>query len=311
LTVQLDYQTTPIGWQGITLRVPADWTLGAIGGDRKSGYLRVDDESMPRVQLKWSQGHINLERKLAEYAKRLTVGKRKRPTGLHVDTEARVISQRSKPRKDLRTFAWRGPQCGMGLLWNCEVCKRAVIAQVSWQRQEQLHEVAREVLASLEDHGTRGWEMWAMDGMAFLVPEGYGLEKWKRMTRYLELTLTRQRALIRVARWGMVPLVLGNRTLLEWYQDQNRGRRDVNWQAQEMEVKGHPAVAAWGERWRLLGRLRKGAARLLRRPPTINFAACAWHCRESNRIYMAEAIYGREEEILKGVVDSIICHAGL
>jgi len=308
LTVTVDYETTLVGWQGISVRVPAEWSLGAVGGDRKSGYLRVDDERMPRLQVKWSQGRIRLEQKLGEYAKRLTVGKRRRPTGLEVDTEARVISQRSKPRKELRTFAWRGAQCGMGLLWNCEVCSRALIAQVSWRREEQLHEVAREVLGSLEDHGAEGWEAWGLDGLVFLVPEGYGLEKWKRMTRYLELMLSSGPAQVRVARWGMVPLVLGDKSLLDWYKQENWRRRDVRWQAQEMEIKDHPAVAAWGERWRVAGRARKGLARLFRRSPTVNFAACAWHCPESNRLYLVESIYGARQEVLQGVVDSIICH---
>jgi hypothetical protein len=309
LTVELDYETTPIGWQGISVRVPKDWTLGGVGGDHRSGYLRVDDEKMPRLQVKWSQGHTNLERKREEYAKRLTVGKRKRPTGLTVDLEAKVISHRAKPKKELATFAWRGPQCGMGVLWNCEVCRRALIAQVSWQQPERLHEVARQVLGSLEDHAIGGWQLWGVDGFAFLAPEGYELGKWKRMTRFLELTLTtRKQATLRAVRWGMVPLVLSGRTLMEWYQDEHQRRRDVRWQGQEMEVKGHQAVAAWGERRRLAGRLRKAWARLLRRRPVVNFAACAWHCPESNRLYLVETVYGEGQEVLKGVVDSIICH---
>ena len=301
-------KTTPIGWQGVSVRTPADWTLSAVGGDHRTGYLRVDDERMPRLQVKWSRGHVDLERKLKEYVKRLTVGKRKRRTGLTVDLEAKVISHRSKPKKELVTFAWRGPQCGMGALWNCEVCRRAVIAQVSWQPQERLHEVAREVLGSLEDHGIGKWEMWGVDGFAFLAPESYGLDKWKRMTRYLEVTLRNREAYLKAARWGMVPLVLSGRSLREWYDDLNRRRRDVRWQAQEMEVKGHEAVAAWGERRRVAGGLRKGLARAFRRSPAINFAACAWRCPESNRLFLAESIHGDEGEVLKGVVESIICH---
>jgi hypothetical protein len=264
---------------------------------------------MPRLQVKWSQGRINLEKKRDEYAKRLTVGKRKRPTGLAVDLEAKVISQRSKPKKDLVTFAWRGPQCGMGVLWNCEVCNRALIAQVSWRQPEKLHEVARQVLESLDDHGIGGWEIWGVDGFAFLAPEGHFLAKWKRMTRYVELDLTtKNEATIKAARWGMVPLVLSGRTMLDWHKDENRRRRDVAWQAQEMEVKGHPAVAAWGERRRFAARLRKSAARLLRRRPAIYFAACAWHCPESNRLYLVESVHPEQGEVLKGVVDSILCH---
>lgn len=305
----MDYETTVIGWQGIAARVPADWTLVGVGGDRKAGYLRLDDERMPRLQVKWSQGRMNLEKKRAEYAKRLSGGRRGRSAGLTVDLEARVVSHRSKPDKELAGFSWRGLQCGVGVLWNCQVCQRALIAQVSWQSQERLHDLARQVLESLEDHGEGGWQAWGVDGFAFLAPEGYALARWRRMTRYLELNLEdRRQARLKAARWGMVPLVLSGRTLMQWYRDGNAGRRDVRWQAEEMEIKDHPGVAAWGEKRRLLGRVRKRAARLLRRSPAISFAACAWHCEESNRIYVVESLYGADDTVLKGVVDSVICH---
>ncbi len=301
---------TLIGWRGMSVRVPEEWTLGAVGGDKKSGYLRVDDETMPRVQVKWSRGHINLEKKRDEYIKRLTKrGRfRRRATGLQVTTDARVVSRRSKPKKELVGYGWRGPQCGMGVLWNCEVCDRAVIAQVSWAPKEEGRELATAVLESLEDHGTEGWQVWGMDGLAFLAPEEYELGGWRRMTRYLEVSLAKDAASLKVARWGMVPLVLEGRPVKDWWEEENRRRRDVRWSAEEEEVKGHEGVRAWGERRRLGGRLRRVAARAVRREAVDQFEAYAWHCPESNRLYMVESVHGRGGEMARGVVDSVSCH---
>jgi len=281
-----------------------------VGGDRKKGYLRVDDQRMPRLQVKWSQGRADLDKKLAEYAKRLTRGRRGRSSGIEVDTEARFVGSRAKPKKHVRTFAWRGRECGMGVLWNCDVCKRAVLAQVSWLQEERYHDIARDVLLSLEDHGNEGWEPWAIDGFAFLAPQDYELVGWRRLTRYLEMTLQRGAEKIKVARWGMVPLVLNGRSVGDWYRDVNGGRRDVRWWLEEMEIKGHEGAAAWGERRRLAGRLRRRAAELLGRSPAVDFAAVAWHCPQANRLYAVESIYAGEGEALKGVVDSIVCHDG-
>jgi hypothetical protein len=281
--------------------------LGAVGGDRKAGYLRLDDARMPRLQVKWSSGSIDLERKRAEYVKRLTVGKRKRPTGLEVDTEADVLSKRAKPKKDIATFAWRGPQCGMGVLWNCEVCRRGLIAQVSWPVEEDGRETAQSVLESLEDHGIQGWDTWAVDGLAFLAPTTFDLVGWRRMTRYLELRLSQQRERLKVARWGMVPLVLRGRSVEEWYERENSRRRDVVWRAQQATIKGHEGVAARGLRRGVLAGLRRNGRRLLRRPPGEEFAAQAWHCPTSNRLHLVETV-GGEGEVLQGVVDSVICH---
>jgi len=301
-------ETTLIGWQGISVRVPADWALAGVGGDRRAGYLRVDYERMPRLQVKWARRHIDLERKRAEYIKRLTVGKRRRPTGLEVTTDLRVVSKRAKPKKDILTYRWRGPQCGLGVLWNCDVCGRAIIAQVGWPLEEEGRETAQEVLESLEDHGTAGWDAWGVDGLAFLASGDYELEGWRRMTRYLELRLLRKQEKLKVARWGMVPLVLRDRTVRDWFEETNRRRRDVAWRSEESEIKGHQGVVAWGERRRLAGGLRTRAARALRQRPVVEFGACAWHCPESNRLYLVEALHAGEGEALHGAVESITCH---
>jgi len=331
-------ETTVIGWHGISARVPADWTLAGVGGDARQGYLRVDYEGMPRLQVKWARRHIDLEKKRAEYVRRLTVGERRllgrlragRPTGTEVTTDVRVVSKRAKPGKDIVSYGWRGAHCGVGLLWNCEVCGRAVMAQVGWPIAEEGRETGQEVLESLDDHGIGGWEAWGVDGLAFLTPQEYELEGWRRMTRYLELRLVRgergrgvgqprgesagftkpapRGEKLKVARWGMVPLVLKERSVQAWYEEANLRRRDVSWVSEEEQIKGHDGVAATGQRRRLAGGMRTGLARALRRSPAVEFEARAWHCPESNRLYLVEALYGGEGEALHGAVESIMCH---
>jgi hypothetical protein len=303
-----EVETAVIGWQGISARVPAEWTLAGVGGDRRQGYLRVDYEGMPRLQVKWARRHIDLEKKRAEYVKRLTVGRRRRPTGVEVTTDVRVVSKRAKPGKDIVSYGWRGAHCGVGLLWNCEVCGRAVIAQVGWPIAEEGRETGQNVLESLDDHGIGGWETWGVEGLAFLTPQEYELEGWRRMTRYLELRLLRGREKLKVARWGMVPLVLKERSVQAWYEEANLRRRDVSWVSEEEQIKGHDGVAATGQRRRLAGGMRTGLARALRRSPAVEFEARAWHCPESNRLYLVEALYGGEGEALHGAVESIMCH---
>lgn len=300
--------TTFIGWQGVSLRVPAEWTLSGVGGERKSGYLRVDYEQLPRLQVKWSGKHIDLEKKRAEYVKRLTIGKRRKPTGLEVTTDVKVISKRSKPKKDLLTFAWRGQHCGMGVLWNCEVCGRALIAQVSWPLTEEGRETAQSVLESLDDHSAGGWDAWGVDGLVFLAPEEFGLSGWKRMTRYIELRLAEKDETLKIARWGLVPLVLGERSVAEWCRDLFAQRREVRWDGEEREIKGHEGFRAWGEKKRLAGWLRTGLARTIGRSPAVKFEARAWHCPDSNRLFLVEGLYGKDSGALQGVAESIVCH---
>jgi len=329
-------ESTLIGWQGISVWVPAEWTLGGVGGDRRQGYLRVDCEGMPRLQVKWARRHIELERKRDEYVRKLAArpqagargalsralrvallgfrgrgpGAGKRPSGIEVTTDERVVSRRAKPGKEMVSYGWRGPQCGVGLLWNCGVCGRAVIAQVGWPVEEEGREVAQQVLESLEDHGTGGWEAWGVDGLAFLAPQEYELEGWRRMTRYLEMRLARGGEKLKVARWGMVPLVLGRRTVREWYEESNARRRDVWWASGEEGIRGHEGVVARGEaRAWSLKRAAWGALRMATRSERFapaSFQARAWHCPESNRLYLVEAV---GEGLVDGVAESVRCCA--
>jgi len=304
-------RTTYIGWNGISARIPTDWTLTAVGGDRRSGYLRIDYEQVPRLQVKWSRKHIDLEAKRDEYLKRLAKGRRRRPSGIEVSTDARAISKRSKPKKDIVSFAWHGPHCGLGVLWNCHVCGRAVMAQAAWSIRNEGREEAQEVLESLDDHGVSGWDTWGVDGLVFLAPAEYEMEGWQRMTRYLELRLVGGPGKLKVARWGLVPLVLGERSVKEWYEEENSRRRDIRWEAEETRIKGHDGVAARGKLRRLAGDFRTRLRKSIGRPPAVEYGARGWHCTESNRLYLVEAFHKGSAEALDGAVKSVLCHEGV
>ena len=58
---------TVFGWQGITARLPEDWHLAALGGDRKAGYLRLDDSERPRLEIKWSDASVDIDKALDKY----------------------------------------------------------------------------------------------------------------------------------------------------------------------------------------------------------------------------------------------------
>ena len=36
------------------LKSPTTWELSGLSGDQKTGYLRLDDGEMPRLELKWA-----------------------------------------------------------------------------------------------------------------------------------------------------------------------------------------------------------------------------------------------------------------
>ena len=51
----MDMDWVKFGWQGVSMELPANWELGGLSGDYNNGYVRMDDEDMPRMELKWSK----------------------------------------------------------------------------------------------------------------------------------------------------------------------------------------------------------------------------------------------------------------
>ena len=297
------------GWQGISAKVPSDWSLGAIGGEFKSGYLRLDDADRPRLEVKWSAGAVDLDKALDKYLRSLKKPRRGREISTEVD--AHLLAQRARPKKSLRSFRWEAENQAWGVIWSCQVCGRTVVAQVLGRPGEDLAPRAREVLLSLEDHGAEGELTWAVYGLVCRVPEGYALEKHKLMSGYLQLDFAQGHRKLKVSRLGLARLLLGERTLRDWLELENIKRRDVSWEASDLELHGHPAAQLRGHRRRLGHRLRRATEKLLQLGPPVDFALQAWACPDSNRIYLVESFHHGEPDVLRRVVNSIPCHTQL
>lgn len=297
-----------VGWQGVTARTPADWNLGALGGDVRSGYLRVDDEHMPRLEIKWSYGKVDTNKVLTRYLGQL--GKKtRRSSQMVVQRDTHLVSNRLQPGRSLQCFSWQGDrQQAHGLIWRCQGCQRTVIAQVLGPRQQDLAPLARAVLASLNDHDREGWYTWSLYGLAVDIPKEYELTRQQLMSGYLDLQFERGKRRLRVTRWGMAQLALRDRSLVHWVEVEHVKRRDVHWQAHALEGEEHPAALLAGERRRPLHWPRKQVARLLRVRAPIIFSGKVWHCAPSNRLFSVEEIHAAGEEHWPQVAGSIRCH---
>lgn len=308
------------GWQGITCRVPPEWSLGAIGGDNKQGYLRLDDAERSRLEVKWNRQEANLERALEKYLRAMS-----RPRGMghrritaEVKRGEKVVSNRALPGKRPEGFTWQdGPELsGAGVIWYCPECRRTVFGQVRGYGREDAVALARKVFGSMEDHATAGRQLWALYGLEVEVPENYYLVSQSLMAGYLELCFQSGRRRLRVGRWGLAETVLAGGGLQEWFEGKSVNRKsELRWQPNDSIVKGHaglglegksrrPAVqlyrAVSGPAWRRLGR---GDPR-----ETVDGRGWLWHCPETNRIYLVESVYAAEAELLEQVLETIICH---
>ena len=310
------------GWQGISGLVPRDWNLGALGGEYKQGYLRLDDPDYPRLDVKWSFQNVELSKILDKYLHSMgrpkgVAGIGKKPLAT-VTRDVKVVSNRAKPDKRLLGFSWHDNTGlkGAGVIWACQGCGRIVFSQVRAYGSEDAVALAREVLGTIEDHAIAGNNCWAVYGLECEVPERFHLIKQGLMAGYIELLFQDRRRNLRVSRWGLAANLLEKKSLTEWF-DSNAAtvKSPLLWWANDAIVKGHPGLMATGEPLRLPVRLQKaalglgyrllGRRELLGRPDGLSRV---WHCPESNRLFLVEATVRPAEAEVDGVVDSIRCH---
>jgi hypothetical protein len=311
-------------WQGIQIETPRDWELGAVTGDRRKGYFRLDDAEMPRLEARWQAGasgraalrsRLN-EEPIAAVAERylkeagLAGPKGEKQVARHVDlqppagvdAEFFVTRGHPTPRNASPRGAGEEEPNAVHMAVRCRDCGRVALLRLFCRRDEP--DLAH-LFSSYRDHALGGKMPWALFGLRFEVPKEYSLLRHSLRAGRVELEFACRRVRALAARVALAETVLRKESLLEWVKRDSAGPWPVCDQAFGETTRGdHAAVAFHGRErslaGRMLGRLR--AARGL-----------AWHCDPSNALYIARW-FGLEESVpeFAALAESFLCHeAGL
>lgn len=304
---------SPFGWQGIRGEVPDDWNLGALGGDRQAGYLRLDDENMPRLELKWQQpqGPVNLDKVLDTYLKSLRKRTRRRRATFTVTRGVKLLSYRQKRKKELLGYSFAGEYKAHGVIWHCRTCDRILIAQVLGADQSGLKPLAIRVLSSLEDHTNDHWDLWAAYGLYVRIPDDFELVKQRLMTGHLALEFERnRREKLSVARWALANVMLKDVTLEQWAaREYPKRHREFKLRYREAEYHGHQGLEVKGDAGRLDRRLKDATKTTVLRQSVPQLRCVLWHCEPENKLFAVDAELLREREaVLDYVQQSLRCH---
>jgi hypothetical protein len=301
-----------IGWQGITLRVPEDWFPAALGTERASGYLRVQNPEGLSLEVKWSspKGTVDLDAQLANYRKTLARAARKRKLDFDWKDKPKVPVREARPDKNRRFFGWKGEGQGLGVVWYCRGCGRVVFAQVAAPASQETPTLAATILSTLEDHGEDGEDLWALYGLQVRVPSGWLLDKHQLMAGYTMLQFRQRERLLRAERWALANVALKEACLEDFLWDKCRKFwRDYRLQASAAEWAGHPGVFFAGRTRKVVPRLVAPVRRLIRRPGADRLSARAWHCATANKIFALHAVHPEGDlTALESDVQSVTCH---
>lgn len=299
-------KTALVGWQGITVEAPADWSLVGVNGDAKKGYFRVDSPVASALEVKWEQAagkKPDLMVKAREYLATIEKSVRKKKLKFTKDLKA------DKGDENSVRFWWRADRLGQGRIVYCEKCSRVIIAQAIATRDENIASTAADILDSMTDHREDGWVNWALYGLAFAVPPGYVIDKQKLMSGYLALFFKKGPRTISVERWGLANTLLVKDDMETWY------RKDAVPDIKGYKVAFEPEAVAGHEGLRIKGRCaglrqtaKAAAYSLTLHPYPALLTGYVWHCAESNRLFSIRASHNQGEDTAERIRDLVKCH---
>lgn len=305
------------GWQGVTVEAPENWNIGAISGDAKAGYVRYDDEEMPRLEIKWTaeSGFVDLDKVVGKYLADIQKGRPKHAPEIKVDRDIKLVSKRKRKKPGLRCFHWQAEGAGYGAAWVCKDCGRTMIAQVvatQDEAPEAARELAADVLLSIEDHPPDDWTLWSAYGFSCRVPSDFPLSGQRLMAGLIELEFEKDTETIKVARWGMANVALGKKTLQEWVgTEMGKALRRHHPDAEQVEIKGHEGLNIEGGWLPALHRLACFYRHCIGRMHADRLVARAWHCEPTNKLFYVETFVDRANTGLADeIVERIECHPG-
>ena len=296
--------TAPVGWHGIIVDAPADWSLVGVSGDAKKGYFRIDSPVASALEVKWESAagkKPDLMVKAREFLSSIEKSVKKRKIKFTKEIKA--------DGENVVRFLWRGDRLGQGRIFYCADCDRIMIGQLISTREENISNVGSDMLDSMRDHREDGWVEWAMYGLDFAIPPGYSMSKQTLMSGYLALFFKKGARTIVVERWGLANTLVGRETIEEWYRkDAMPDVKGYRANFLPESTAGHEGLRMDGRRSGIVQMAKAAAYSLTLNPHPAMLTGYVWHCEESNRLYSVRATHTQGELVAEKIRDLIKCH---
>ncbi|MBI4531285.1 MAG: hypothetical protein HY709_07155 [Candidatus Latescibacteria bacterium] len=330
------------GWHGITIRLPTEWNLGKIGGDTRrgvSGYLRLDDAEIVRVEIEWRaakpKAEVSIEKFVDRYTETLSKKAKAKGTLFAVQRQVSLIDT----PEEHECFIWEADFRAYNFARRCSTCGRVVLLRVLTRPGEDASFVVPSIFASLTDHpANESTTYWGVYDLAFTLPAGLTLEEYSLKSGHLAFRFEKGResrsgsrvvgrsgsgagrsgestvggttveGAFLIDRLSLGTLLLKRyQSPIEWFDTYfHKALRDFRCVYDAIEVAGHAGFSLKGtpkRRWlRLLSPMPFVASR-----PRRYMSGRLWHCPDSDKIFFARTLTKREECVADRVI-TIVCH---
>lgn len=297
--------TWQLGWQEMTLDVPISWTLAKVEGGLETGYLRLDGEMMPRLELRWGPSprkRTDLSALVDDYLRQVRRMARKQK--LPFEYKEKTKSFPAKGR-EVRYFILKTDFPSHIIISRCKQCGRVVLARILHEAGENVDSVVRKVFGSLRDHVSKGEALWSVFDLNFRLSSAYRNTSSKFRVGHVQLEFARGKEGLGVERFNFADEVLRNSDLQNW----------ASYALRKLLRPMKSLVTEWcfrGEQ----GLKIIGSPRLWRRIVAFSlkrerFLCLVWRCPESDRIYV---VWQKARNVTEGelvdIAKTIQCHSG-
>lgn len=312
---------TLFGWAGIQLEIPTDWEISGISGDEKNGYMRMDDQEMPRLELKWAKTRKkkpDLHATLDEYFKLVRKNYKRAGTVSFRRNVTLIKDEDFLEGSNYLGFSWKGSIRANGLIVHTPGTKRITIVQVMGRVKENWRPIVHRIFRSISDKEDPEHKVWSAYGLRLAVPANYKLESQKLLSGYLLFAFSRGKTRkISVERYGPAEVLLNeynsdDKQLETWFRARYaKAIRGYGFEVTPEEEHGDERITFVGQQTRFYDSVPLSPVLILDKlKKRTRLVFYMWRCHHTNRIYVVQSI-GRSdvsEKLGKEVADSIHCH---
>jgi hypothetical protein len=262
------------GWQGFICRAPADWELASQRGNLQKGYFRLNDSTMPRMEVKWERKRKPPELPDMERAYRSGLRKAKHLEALPVQEGATGAG----PAGSWQRFRWQGKVVFDDALLSCHTSRRAVVIRIFSPSRQRGEEAMRGVLTRFRDKLPSSSTLWTAYGFACEIPAGFQLEKCDLRAGFLMFRFRRGRHQLEFQRLRLGTVPESQKGLEHWNQ-RVLGKGWITGDSpaySNHECKHSILVRTFG-----LSRLRKPLLKPMRH-------ARLWRCGDADSLYLVK-----------------------
>lgn len=293
------------GWQGISMLIPEDWNLALQNGNFETGYIRINDLTSIRCEIKWkkSKKPPPLSFILNNYYKKMKNVAIKKKFDFKFKENVEEIKIK-KENINYLTFFWESKENCYGMLWYCHNCKRIFLIQLLSNKKD----IPYEIFTSLNCEGEENFNIWSIYNLYIGLPKDYLLQDDIFKSGFISLNFSNKKHNLSILRYALANIALKEKNLSEWFTENFLNIFKIYKTKEEKVIlNGHKGIKIEGKRDSYIRNIVGNIFSKFKVDEKI-LEVFLWNCENSNRICILQSKGGEKEKRIEKIINNWRCH---